>query len=629
MKMYHSTLKVNDQATNIAREGLKVGGHGIGFTMGGSWAKGIYGTQPIYLSMKPSFGGGREYEGDVLEVDVSGLELISDLPSVVDYGAYVEENEGVYWEYGEVPPVMETVVDGDGFVSFEDLLTFNSPASQAAINLTGTAVSLTDISPDRIRLVTNEVILRGLVQSILSESKDPDDVMDILITDFFESRHFDDTMDAVFKHLAPKLVRHVLENEINEDMAEFTDGAIEGRWEKQHDWAGEDPSPKDAGYPEDSLDYKLGYRWGWANADTWEGDKLPDSARKAAVETQIKEFEDEISEEMIIAAFQAANKKINPWELLKQAGQAVSSAYSQAGGGPKGLKAAIKKGLPVALSILVGEALDNVIIPMTFFSLTGIPIPPLPVGVGEIINPIVISMVGAEEVQEELADELGWYEKEYGPTTAFGPAVAEEGALREYVRMLLTEVAKGPQDLPADIGVTILKMGGPVISFFYASIDDPENDNVLPSGGIDIMPTENPPRRGRGSCGGAWKVNAVETDSGWGPMLYDIAMEYATLNGGGLFADRGSVSEPARKVWDYYLDARSDVTAHQLDDLKNTLTPEEEDNCNQRVSAWNSDAIDLEDIETDWKTSALSKRYTKEPTTINALRADGKLMDLT
>lgn len=278
--------------------------------------------------------------------------------------------------------------------------------------------------------------LRERIDRLLKEKKDHDDVMDIILTDFIESREYDDTLDAVFKHLAPRLVRHVLEREINEDVAEFTDGAIEGRWEKQRGWAGEDPSPKESGYPEDSLDYKMGYSWGWANADVWEGDTLPADARKAAVEMQIEEFEGEISEEMVIAALETANKKINPWELLKQAGRAVSGAYEEAGGGPEGVKAAIKKGIPVALSILIGEALDNFIIPMAFFSLTGIPIPPLPVGVGEIINPIVISMVGAEEAQEELENEFGWYEKEYGPITSFGQVV-DEGLLRRYINEVM------------------------------------------------------------------------------------------------------------------------------------------------------------------------------------------------
>ena len=278
-------------------------------------------------------------------------------------------------------------------------------------------------------------LLQEYVKEVLIEKRDPDDVMDILLTDFFESRHFDDTMDAVFKHLAPQLVRHVLEREINEDMAEFTDGAIEGRWEKQRGWAGEDPTPRDSGHPEDSLDYKMGYSWGWKNADSWEGDSLPTDARKHAVEAQIKEFEGEISEEMVKAALEQI--ELNPINLIKKATGAISGAYKAAGGGAKGIKAAMAKGMPVALSITIGEALDNIIIPAAFFSLTGIPIPPLPVGVGEIINPIVINMVGAEEAQEELSDELGWYETTYGASPSI-PA-ANETIIYDYIKELLSE----------------------------------------------------------------------------------------------------------------------------------------------------------------------------------------------
>jgi len=286
----------------------------------------------------------------------------------------------------------------------------------------------------------SESLLREHVRQLLVEKKDPDDITDIILTGFMESQDFDDIMDAVFKHLAPNLVRHVLEREINEDMEEFKTGAIEGRFEKRGGWTHEDPSPAEVGPSPASLDYKMGYTWGWNNADAWEGNDLPTDARKIAVETQIEEFEDKITEEMIIAAFQAANKKINPWELLKQAGAAVSGAFKEAGGGRAGVKAAIKKGMPLALSILIGEALDNVIIPMTFFSLTGIPIPPLPIGVGEIINPIVISIVGGTK-EEEIADELEWYEDKYGPMpgTVWDPPRVSEAAFREYIRGFLIE----------------------------------------------------------------------------------------------------------------------------------------------------------------------------------------------
>jgi hypothetical protein len=75
---------------------------------------------------------------------------------------------------------------------------------------------------------------------------------------------------------------------------------------------------------------------------------------------------------------------------------------------------------------------------------------------------------------------------------------------------------------------------------------------------------------------------------------------------------------------------RNDVTVHQLDDSRNTLTPVEEDNCDQEVAggftSMYSRSEEPENL--DWMNSPLSKRYTKEPTTINALKAAGKLVIL-
>ena len=106
--------------------------------------------------------------------------------------------------------------------------------------------------------------------------------------------------------------------------------------------------------------------------------------------------------------------------------------------------------------------------------------------------------------------------------------------------------------------------------------------------------------------------------SGYGPMLYDLAMEWATANGGGLISDRASVSAPARKVWNYYMQNRGDVTVHQLDDLENTLTPADEDNCNQTMA----DSYGLG----DWESSSLSKLYKKSGTPVmDELRKRGML----
>ena len=94
--------------------------------------------------------------------------------------------------------------------------------------------------------------------------------------------------------------------------------------------------------------------------------------------------------------------------------------------------------------------------------------------------------------------------------------------------------------------------------------------------------------------------------------------------GGGLIADRDAVSDDARGVWNYYLSRRGDVKVHQLDDLKNTLTPEEQDNCDQEV-AIRDEQGNRADV--NWTESPLSKRYTKEMTTMNALIALDKLVE--
>ena len=60
-------------------------------------------------------------------------------------------------------------------------------------------------------------------------------------------------------------------------------------------------------------------------------------------------------------------------------------------------------------------------------------------------------------------------------------------------------------------------------------------------------------------AGLVWEVANVEAESGYGPLLYDIAMEMVyLLDDGGLMPDRTMVSPDARGVWRRYYD-RSDI----------------------------------------------------------------------
>jgi len=192
--------------------------------------------------------------------------------------------------------------------------------------------------------------------------------------------------------------------------------------------------------------------------------------------------------------------------------------------------------------------------------------------------------------------------------------------LREYIRELLTEGAKNLDDLEAeDFYIYISKWDGG----FAIELGDEDSPSV--TGNINVFKDDR-----QGPCGGAFMVGSSDATHGWGPLIYDLAMELATELGGGLMADRGEVSGEARAVWDYYLANRGDVTGIQMDDPMDTLTPEEADNCDQDVAGgwrqgFNNDIESPPDP--DWMESPLSKRWTKPPTTLNTLRAGDRLIE--
>jgi len=199
--------------------------------------------------------------------------------------------------------------------------------------------------------------------------------------------------------------------------------------------------------------------------------------------------------------------------------------------------------------------------------------------------------------------------------------------LFENWREYLAEGMKTTADLPDDIYIGITgNEHNDDVDFYYANKDGSETD---PYADITGLVSIRPPaiRKGSwgkeqtdGTCSNAWIVAGTEASKGWGPLLYDVAIEWATANGGGLTPDRHSVSNDAAKVWDYYLNKRSDVSAEQLDDLENSLTDPEDDNCEQRSAKDNAGD--------NWADTPLSKKYTKAPTTIAQLEKMGKLIDV-
>lgn len=64
-----------------------------------------------------------------------------------------------------------------------------------------------------------------------------------------------------------------------------------------------------------------------------------------------------------------------------------------------------------------------------------------------------------------------------------------------------------------------------------------------------------------------WEVQEVETEQGFGPLLYDVAMEMIyLLEDAGIMPSMTSVSREARAVWKKYHDIRNDVMKTRLDD---------------------------------------------------------------
>lgn len=145
--------------------------------------------------------------------------------------------------------------------------------------------------------------------------------------------------------------------------------------------------------------------------------------------------------------------------------------------------------------------------------------------------------------------------------------------------------------------------------------------------------TAKPAKGETGKCSSARVVVVTaETRSGWGPLLYDVAIEASGRSG--LMPDRFSVTSDAEHVWSIYDKVRGDVEKTPLDiDIERTglrgadikraektrLTPEDDsDDCAQ-VSSWNTN-------KSKWSNSPLAKVYNKPKETISTLESLGLLI---
>jgi len=206
--------------------------------------------------------------------------------------------------------------------------------------------------------------------------------------------------------------------------------------------------------------------------------------------------------------------------------------------------------------------------------------------------------------------------------------------LTEWRKFVLTEGMKTAADLPEGSGVAIATdpngLWAPTFVYTYKGEKLYDKYRFSERG----IPEDTPwgevvTQKLKKDCLNGYMVQSSGTKTGWGPLLYDVAMEWATAQGGGLTSDRGSVSRDAYRVWNYYLRNRPDVEAAELDILNRgyeKITPDDEsDDCEQIVSISWARKNNL-DKDWGWSTEPTAYLYRVSGTpTMDALRSAGKL----
>jgi len=160
--VYHMTP--TSRTKLIQHEGIKteMSGKWAANMREGRWSDQYYSVRPIYVVVDPSRMP-IYLEGDLFEVDAEGLELVCDIPSLTEYGPRFNADRGTfYWGWDPNRPLSEAsleigdlanLLNEEGEIEIDELITPGSPAAEAAIKVTGTACVLEDIPADRVRLV--------------------------------------------------------------------------------------------------------------------------------------------------------------------------------------------------------------------------------------------------------------------------------------------------------------------------------------------------------------------------------------------------------------------------------------------------------------------------------------------
>jgi hypothetical protein len=207
--------------------------------------------------------------------------------------------------------------------------------------------------------------------------------------------------------------------------------------------------------------------------------------------------------------------------------------------------------------------------------------------------------------------------------------------LQSYVRRILTEAAKGPNDLPDEVHVKIVEAND-FIRAYYCDEDGQRfnrGDDINGFVAAKLTPTEIAEEMKAYSVVLARVSTGFKTSHGWGPMLYDVVMERLGMKGYGLAPDRNSVSADAINVWDFYMNQRDDIEKKQLDfrpdyDRHETKTPN--DDADMQTNWWglmsNEPGKRKAEQEKYLKSSRSKAYYASGTPTIGALSVAGKLI---
>lgn len=172
-------------------------------------------------------------------------------------------------------------------------------------------------------------------------------------------------------------------------------------------------------------------------------------------------------------------------------------------------------------------------------------------------------------------------------------------------------------------------------SWFDIEFDDAEQylgrkivQTGIPYGEVQIRKED-----GNGKCLNGWEVFASGATRGFGPLLYEVALEYASQNGGGLMSDRNSVSDYALNVWSEYEMREPGVKNAQLDvDLMKTQIPNDfEDELENLTDTPEDDCVQNKAVRSygmDWNKSPLSKIYIKKSSDVMKALGDRLIVEV-